>query len=141
MAGPLGYFLPHEPFRNSVLIATGTGIAPFRSYLRSVRVIDSPAEITLLFGARLEDGLLYREEFEELERQRPGFRFVPTLTRPETSWTGGTGRVQVHLEELLGGRKDLDIYLCGLKSMVDDVRQWLKARGFDRKQILYEKYD
>ena len=43
MAGPLGYFLPHEPFRNSVLIATGTGIAPFRSYLRSVRVIDQGA--------------------------------------------------------------------------------------------------
>jgi CDP-4-dehydro-6-deoxyglucose reductase len=35
----------------------------------------------------------------------------------------------------------LDVYLCGLKAMVDDVRARLKARGFDRKQIRYEKYD
>jgi ferredoxin-NADP reductase len=35
----------------------------------------------------------------------------------------------------------VDIYLCGLKEMVDDVRAVLKALGFDRKQIFYEKYD
>ena len=141
VAGPLGYFVPRVPFRDSLLIATGTGIAPFRSYLRTPRIIGSDAQITLLFGARMEDGLLYREEFEKLELDRPGLRFIPTLTRPEPSWTGRTGRVQVHLEEALGGRKDVDIYLCGLKSMVDEIRQLLKARGFDRKQILYEKYD
>ncbi len=49
--------------------------------------------------------------------------------------------MQAHLEEALGGRRDLDVYLCGLKLMVDDVRARLKAAGFDRKQIFYEKYD
>ena len=43
--------------------------------------------------------------------------------------------------EAIGGRSDIDIYLCGLQPMVDDVRQILKAMGFDRKQIRYEKYD
>jgi CDP-4-dehydro-6-deoxyglucose reductase len=35
----------------------------------------------------------------------------------------------------------MDVYLCGLKAMVDDVRRLLKGIGFDRKQIFYEKYD
>jgi ferredoxin-NADP reductase len=33
------------------------------------------------------------------------------------------------------------VYICGLKAMVDDVRRLLKARGFDRKRLVYEKYD
>jgi CDP-4-dehydro-6-deoxyglucose reductase len=43
--------------------------------------------------------------------------------------------------EAIGERRDLDIYICGLKAMVDDVRAILKAMGFDRKQIIFEKYD
>lgn len=141
MQGPLGYFGPRQPFRDSLLVATGTGIAPFRSFLMSGQVLDSGARITLLFGARYEAGLVYRELFEDLAKRRPGFLFLPTVTRPAADWTGRTGRVQQHLEEALAGRKDIDVYLCGLKAMVDDVRTLLKQRGFDRKQIIVEKYD
>jgi CDP-4-dehydro-6-deoxyglucose reductase len=52
----------------------------------------------------------------------------PTLTQPGPDWEGrGTGRVQAHLDEAIGGRRDIDIYLCGLQPMVDDVRQILKG--------------
>ena len=141
MQGPMGYFTPRNPFRDSVFVATGTGIAPFRSYLLSPAILNSPARITLLFGARHESGILYREMFERLGEHRPGFRFLPTLTRPEPGWGGRTGRVQAHLEEAIAGRRDLDIYICGLKAMVDEVRALLKQSGFDRKQIRTEKFD
>jgi CDP-4-dehydro-6-deoxyglucose reductase len=49
--------------------------------------------------------------------------------------------VQAHLAEATSERRDIDVYLCGLKPMVDDVRLILKGMGFDRKQIRYEKYD
>ncbi len=53
--------------------------------------------------------------------------------------------MQTHLDEALDlascDRDTIDVYICGLKAMVDDVRKELKARGFDRKQIIYEKYD
>ena len=71
----------------------------------------------------------------------PNFRFWPTLSRAESSWTGRTGHVQTHLLEAIGDRRDLDVYICGLKAMVDDVRAILKGVGFDRKQIIFEKYD
>lgn len=140
MQPPLGTFTLRQPLRDSLLVATGTGIAPFRSMLKAVLTPDSPA-FTLLFGVRHESHLLYRQEFEEMAREFPQFRFWPTLTQPGPDWTGRTGRVQAHLAEATGGRSDIDIYLCGLQPMVDDVRQTLKGMGFDRKQIRYEKYD
>lgn len=139
--GPLGSFVPHIPFAESVLIATGTGIAPFRSFLQSPVVLDSHLPVTLLLGARYEESLLYRDEFEDLERTRPGFRFLPTITRPSTNWQGRTGRVQAHLDEVLNSRTDLDIYVCGLRAMVDEVRCILVARGFEKSRIIFEKYD
>jgi len=140
MQPPLGTFTLRQPLRDSLLVATGTGIAPFRSMLKAVLKPDAPA-FTLLFGVRYESHLLYRQEFAALAREFPQFRFWPTLTQPGADWTGRTGRVQAHLDEAIGGRRDIDIYLCGLQPMVDDVRQILKGAGFDRKQIRYEKYD
>jgi ferredoxin-NADP reductase len=140
MPPPLGTFTLPVPRRDALMIATGTGIAPFRSMLKTYLASGSPA-YTLLFGVRHEPYLLYRAEFEEMEREYPHFRFWPTLTRPGPGWTGRSGRVQAHWEEALGGRRDLDILLCGLKPMVDDLRRILKESGFDRKQIRYEKYD
>ncbi len=140
MQAPLGTFVLRQPPRDSLFIATGTGIAPFRSILQAHLREDSPP-FTLLFGVRYESHLMYRAEFEEMARKFPQFRFWPTLTRPEPGWTGRAGRVQAHLMEALGGRRDIDVYLCGLKAMVDDVRAILKGLGFDRKQIFYEKYD
>jgi CDP-4-dehydro-6-deoxyglucose reductase len=137
---PLGLFSLRQPPRDSLFVATGTGIAPFRSMLLAHLNDKSPA-FTLLFGVRFQSHLMYRREFEDLARRFPQFRFWPTLSRPEPDWTGRTGHVQAHLEDALGGRRDVDVYLCGLKAMVDDVRRILKEMGFDRKQILYEKYD
>lgn len=139
--GPLGHFVPKTPFGDSVLIGTGTGVAPFRSFLLDDGLLSSNAAITLVFGARYEHGLLYRSEFEDLAAKRPGFRFLPTLTRPSEGWTGRTGRVQEHLDDALQGRTDVDVYICGLKEMVNDLRERLKERGFEKAQIIAEKYD
>ena len=137
---PLGYFTLRNPDRDAVMIATGTGIAPFRSILQA-SLGKMPKRVTLLFGTRYEEGILYNEEFRALEKQYPNFEFWPTLTRAREDWGGRTGRVQSHLDEALAARMDIDIYLCGLKEMVDDVRRLVKAKGYDRKQIIYEKYD
>lgn len=145
MHEPLGYFTLRHPGHHSIFIATGTGIAPFRSMLLEHLPKTQP-RITLLFGTRYEGGLLYRSELEQLAAQYESFQFLPTITRPTETWKGRTGRVQAHLDEVLAvpdheDRATLDVYICGLKEMVDDVRAELKKRGFDRRQIIYEKYD
>lgn len=141
MKGPLGTFVWRKPVGPSILVATGTGIAPFRSMLQEELASSNDAPITLIEGARYEHGLLYRDEFEQAAARHPRFRYWPTVTRPGEGWTGRTGRVQPHLLEALGGSTGYHVYICGLKEMVDDVRALLKERGFDRRQIVYEKYD
>lgn len=141
MKGPLGYFTWKHPVNDSVLVATGTGIAPFRGMLRSYLRSGGDKQVTLVFGVRYEQSLLYRDEFEQLERDHPNFRFLPTLSRCDERWAGCRGHVQQHVIDALGGRTDVDVYICGLKLMVDDMRSRLKELGFDRKKIVFEKYD
>lgn len=141
MKGPLGYFVLRNPGRDVLFIATGTGIAPFRSMLMAHLVQGPRQEYTLLFGVRYEPNLLYREEFGALEQKYPAFRFWPTISRPDEGWSGRRGRVQLHIDEALAGRRDLDVYVCGMREMVDEVRTKLKLLGFDRRQVIIEKYD
>jgi CDP-4-dehydro-6-deoxyglucose reductase len=140
--GPLGFFtLPQIIERDQLFIATGTGIAPIRAMLHQLLRNPITRQVDLIFGVRYPHTILYREEFERLSVAHPNFRFIPTLSRPPADWTGAVGHVQKQIETLLGGRSDFDAYICGLKLMVDDVRQQLKAMGLDRRQIHYEKYD
>lgn len=140
-SAPLGFFVIRDPAKEAVFIATGTGIAPFRAMAPDYFAHPQSKQLTLLFGVRHEPTIYYRDDFEALAAKHSNFRFWPTLSRAESSWTGRTGHVQAHLIEAIRERRDLDIYICGLKAMVDDVRAILKGLGFDRKQIIFEKYD
>jgi ferredoxin-NADP reductase len=142
---PGGTFRLREPLRDTVFVAAGTGITPFRAMLHDL--LDGPEDrhqgrgITLIFGARRPDGLYFRGEFEQLQAKRPRFRFWPTISGPHADWSGRRGRVQSHLDEALGNRRDAtDVYICGPRSMLDDVRARLTASGFDERAIHYEKY-
>ena len=140
-AAPLGFFVLRNPGREAIFVATGMGIAPFRSMLQAYMGQGYTGELTLIFGVRYQQNLMYGEDFEELARCHPNFHFWPTLSRPSPEWTGRTGHVQEHLLEAIADRRDLDVYVCGLKLMVDDVRALLKGMGFDREQIIFDKYD
>ncbi|HYO82617.1 MAG TPA: FAD-binding oxidoreductase [Bryobacteraceae bacterium] len=139
--GPLGVFTWRSPVRDSVLVATGTGVVPFRGMLQSYLASGGSARISLVLGVRYEASLLYRDEFEESAAKYPNFRFVPVLSRPGADWAGRSGHVQEHVLVAIGERRDVDVYVCGMKTMVDDMRVRLREIGLDRKQIIFEKYD
>lgn len=140
--GPFGFFTVHAPLeRDAIFIATGTGIAPIRSMLLDLFARGTDRKISLVFGVRYPNGILYREDFDALSERHKNFQFLPTISRPDESWHGATGYVQGHAQRLFAGRKDFEAYICGLKRMVDDMRAILKTMGLDRKAVRYEKYD
>ena len=143
MSGPHGVFFLAPLLRPVLMIATGTGVAPFRSMLQAVAA-RTPHPLVLLFGVRDEPDLLYREEFEALARRGPSFAFYPTLSRSRPTWEGKRGYVQTHLRQILDdlGGKDCDAYVCGLAKMVLDVRHILREElGVDRRQVHVERFD
>jgi ferredoxin-NADP reductase len=142
--GPFGDFILRPPLRDTVFIATGTGIAPFRSMLHWLLAESDRhqgRQLWLLFGARHEQDIYYREEFEHLAAEHADFRFLPTLSRAGSEWKGLRGYVQQHLGEIVGMRTDMHAYICGLDKMVKANRDLLKSLGWDRTSIRYEKYD
>src|SRR6202158_5253934 len=142
--GPFGDFILRPPLRDTVFIATGTGIAPFRSmlhWLLAERTRHQGRRFWLLFGARGEQDIYYREEFERLAAEHANFHFLPTLSRGTPAWKGMRGYVQEHLAEIIGTRTDMHAYICGLDKMVKANRELLKSLGWDRTSIRYEKYD
>ena len=142
--GPHGYFTLKHPVRDSIFVATGTGIAPIRGMLHWL--LADPAhhenhEFWLVFGVRYRKDLYYDEEFRQLDADHPNFHYIPTLSRENPAWTGARGYVQEHVERLAKGRIDMDAYICGLRDMVSANRELLKRSGWDRKSILYERFD
>lgn len=139
--GPVGAFTVKAKEREAIYVATGTGVVPYRPMLTQAGYLDQGTKVTFIFGARYREGLMFHPEFQALAEKYANFSFVPTVTRPPEDWQGRTGRVQPLLWEVLGERTNVDIYVCGLKQMVESIRDELKLRGFDRKQIIVEKYD
>jgi len=149
--GPFGDFILRPPLRDTIFIATGTGIAPIRSILQWLfrpmedgRPWPSPdpgKQLWLIFGNRTEKDIYYHDEFLTLAGQHANFHYLPTLSRGSSEWQGLRGYVQDHVTAIAQGCSDIHAYICGLDKMVKANRELLKSLGWDRKSILYEKYD
>jgi len=167
--GPHGHFILQEPITDSILLATGTGIAPMRGFTQWLFPENGPdrsqgKDIWLIYGTRHETDVYYQEEFEALARRKPNFHYLPTLSRALPEWTGLRGYVQEHAAKIVEERAarlglppiqpevdpaipkadlkfDIYCYICGLNFMVSAARDKLAGYGWHRKQIVFERYD
>jgi ferredoxin-NADP reductase len=146
-SGPYGRFCLMDGDTNAryLLVATGTGVTPYRAMLPQIRALTQSRGCTfaLVYGARNETELLYGDEFEAFAREVPGFTFHPCLSRTPRAVPrphDRHGRAQVALGEL-GPNAATDIaYLCGNPNMVDEAFALLKEAGLPVPHIRREKY-
>ena len=129
--GPAGTFRLREPVRDSVFVASGTGVAPLRAMLRHLIAGQQDrsrgAQLTMILGTRRPDWRYYYDEFSDLAGRSPNFRFWPTVSRPANGWNGRIGYSQAHLQEALAGCGcGIDVYLCGHAAMVKEIRHSLE---------------
>lgn len=145
-AGPFGRFhlLPDDAPRRYLLVATGTGVAPFRAMLPQLRLWlrREAGQVVLLCGAGSREGLLYRQEFRALAQELPAFCYRGCLSReapPPEEPDLLAGRVQSALVACRPDARDLAL-LCGNPAMVDDCSQRLQQAGLSPRSIRRERY-
>ncbi|MBA3647352.1 MAG: oxidoreductase [Chitinophagales bacterium] len=141
--GPAGNFiLPDVIDTDLCFIATGTGIAPFRSMLYDeINHPRATRNINLIFGTRYLKDILYRQEIEAIHHQLPQFKFIPALSREYSpDYSGHKGYVHAVYEKLFSDKRPANYYLCGWRNMVDEAKVRIAAMGYNKKDIHVELY-
>jgi ferredoxin-NADP reductase len=155
--GPHGLFLLRSPLTDSIFIATGTGVAPMRGFVEYLFPENGEdrsqgRKIWLVYGTRHESELYYQHFFEKVAASRANFFYRRTLSRPHEGWEGARGYVQELVEQIAaehahkaspvsGSPFNIHAYICGLNEMVKANRDCLTRLGWERKQIIFERYD
>jgi NAD(P)H-flavin reductase len=138
-SGPAGnFYLREDPTRDLLFVATGTGIAPFRSMLFANAERHSPRRTTLFWGLRSQRDLYYQDELARLSRDLPGNSHIIALSRPEPGWERPSGRVTTLVEREIHDVKRLAVYLCGNSGMIAEVTRIIQGKGLC--PIFREKY-
>lgn len=140
-----------------VLVATGTGLAPYMSMLRTMLPDAGDRKIAVLLGARHSWDLGYQSELMTMARRSPTLTYLPIISRPAEEpmpWDGPAGYVQDLWRERLLEKEwgfkpvpeNTSVFLCGNPSMIDDMVTILAEDGFrehSRKEpgeIFVERY-
>ncbi len=147
ITGPVGkeMLLPEDPNANIIMLATGTGIAPFKAYLWRMfkdeeRAANPDYEFKgfawLIFGIPTSPNILYKQELEELQQNYPdNFRLTYAISREQKNPEGGRmyiqDRVAEQAEELwnLIQQENTHTYICGLKGMEGGIDEALSAEA------------
>ena len=140
--GPNGDFVNKTAKDKKILfIATGTGLAPFKSIVDDELAKGNDQEMHILFGVRHEKDVFYEGWFKKTAEKHPNFSYTITLSRPEKDWHGSQGRVTAVLENMEIDLENTEVYICGLKDMIENVETLLKEKGLPESAIHSEKYD
>ena len=133
-----GNFIWHPDMPEPLLlIGAGTGIAPLMSIFRLAAAKRKPA--TLLYSITSQQEYLYRKELAALVNGNT-IRQITTLTRPDPTWQGKTGRINRALLHEAGLSATTRCYLCGPREMVDDMADTLISMGVPENNVIFEKW-
>merc|ERR1719168_436163 len=154
MTGPTGkaLLLPeNNPEADIIMVATGTGIAPFRSFLRRMFVEKTPygkdfkGLAWLFLGVANTDSLLYDEDWKKIAAEDPSrFRYDVALSREQTNKDGGKMYIQDKVAEYADEvftkmDNGAHMYFCGLKGMMPGITQMLEKVSSDKGLVWEEK--
>lgn len=158
ISGPYGEFFIKETDNEMLYIGGGAGMAPMRSHLYHLfHTLKTGRKVTFFYGGRTKKELFYIEEFREIEKQFPNFRFAIALDNPlpEDNWTlkenlddpngdGFKGFVHnVVIEEFLSKHEapeDLELYFCGPPMMNQSVIKMADDWGIPKDQVAFDDF-
>lgn len=137
----LGFFtlINTPPECDIVMVATGTGLAPYISFLRSHIVDHKSIKLAVIHGAAYTWDLGYYSELQFIKNTFGNFHYFPTLLKADETWNGLRGYIEKHLEDKVLENVGIEVnpekthfYLCGNPKMVDSVSAFLFKHGYTK---------
>jgi ferredoxin/flavodoxin---NADP+ reductase len=123
-----------------VMIATGTGLAPYLSFLRSYLTSRPNSKMAIIQGAAKQWDLGYYSELSFLDSTFENFTYIPTLPEADQTWSG----YKLWIDDMIKNdvlKKETGIvtdpakthfFLCGNPKMVESVSNLLKEKGYTK---------
>ncbi|NQD91269.1 ring-hydroxylating dioxygenase ferredoxin reductase family protein [Pseudomonas sp. CrR25] len=139
LAGPLGSFYLREIQRPLLLLAGGTGLAPFTAMLEKIAEQGSEHPLHLIYGVTHDFDLVEMDKLEALAARIPNFSFSACVANPDSSYPH-KGYVTQHIEPKHLNDGEVDVYLCGPPPMVEAVSHYIGEQGIAPANFYYEKF-
>ncbi len=142
MQGPFGAFtLAADKPNPYVFLATGTGIAPFRSQiLWALRERNDGRQMHLLFGVLKPEDLFWEDEWKRAERDHANFHVHMSFLSGDADWHGETGPLQERLPRILHDIPSPGVYICGAPATVKELKEQCLGLGIPKTDIHVESY-
>ncbi|MGQ0464738.1 MAG: 1,2-phenylacetyl-CoA epoxidase subunit PaaE [Sporichthyaceae bacterium] len=144
-AGTFGACADRTSGRHVVALAAGSGITPILSIVATVLAAEPDSTVTLFYGSRSSDAVMFAEDLEDLKNRHPArFALFHFLSREPQVIPLRYGRLDASkLRELLGAVAPLDAedwYLCGPGEAVEEWREVLTEAGVPGQRIHRELF-
>ncbi|WP_295479422.1 benzoate 1,2-dioxygenase electron transfer component BenC [uncultured Pseudomonas sp.] len=139
LAGPLGSFYLREIKRPLLLLAGGTGLAPFTAMLEKIAEQGSDHPLHLIYGVTHDSDLVEMDVLAGFAERIAHFTYSACVSSPDSSYPH-KGFVTHHIEPGHLNDGDVDVYLCGPPPMVEAVSQYIREQGITPANFYYEKF-
>lgn len=139
LAGPLGSFYLRDIRRPLLLLAGGTGLAPFTAMLEKIAEAGSEHPLHLIYGVTHDHDLVEVDKLEAFAARIPNFTWSACVASPDSSYPQ-KGYVTQHIAPKHLNDGDVDLYLCGPPPMVEAVSQFIREQGIAPANFYYEKF-
>ncbi|OGK31258.1 hypothetical protein A3F29_02550 [Candidatus Roizmanbacteria bacterium RIFCSPHIGHO2_12_FULL_33_9] len=147
LQGPAGLFYLRQDNNLKIFVATGTGIAPIISMIKS-HLGEVNCKIKLIWGLRSNTDIYYLDFLQDMAQKYDNFSFEIYLSGEEqvdnTMSNIFRGRVNIGIDKLLEDqnidKSNLEFYISGDKNIVDSIREYLLTKGISAEDIKLEKF-
>ncbi|MFY1675651.1 FAD-binding oxidoreductase [Streptomyces sp. WMMC905] len=139
--GPMGTFT-HDPLFHGddvLFLAGGSGVAPAMSMIREIVESRLPRRMTLLYGSRRSDDIIFKDELDAIERDHPSIVVHHVLAENEPGWAGAVKPLDAALiGELVGPLDGRMVYLCGPAYKYPYLTAQLRSLGLPGRRVRKE---
>ncbi|MBD8495006.1 benzoate 1,2-dioxygenase electron transfer component BenC [Pseudomonas syringae] len=139
LVGPLGSFYLRDIKRPLLLLAGGTGLAPFTAMLEKIAEQGSAHPLHLVYGVSNDFDLVEMDALADFAARIPNFTYSACVSSPDSGYPQ-KGFVTHHIEPGHLNEGDVDVYLCGPPPMVEAVSQFIREQGITPANFYFEKF-